>query len=68
MTQYNGLNLKLLNSELNKWKATEKANTVVILRLPPNMIGNSDDESSLPYKLFLTNTQVEILCKSFRSN
>ena len=38
MTQYNGLNLKLLNSELNKLKTTKKANTEVILRLPPNMM------------------------------
>lgn len=65
MTQYNGLNLKLLSSELNKLKTTEKANTELILRLSPNMIGDSDDETSLPHKLFLTNTQVENLCKSF---
>ena len=56
MTQYNGLNLKLLSSELNKLKTTEKANTKLILRLSPNMIGDSDDETSLPHKLFLTNT------------
>ena len=29
------------------------------------MIGNSDDETSFPHKLLLTNTQVANLCKVF---
>ena len=31
------------------------------------MIGNSDDETNFPNKLFLTNTQVANLCKAFAS-
>ena len=31
------------------------------------MIGNSDDETNFPDKLFLTNTQVANLCKAFAS-
>ena len=42
MTQYNSLNVKLSNSQLNKLKSAIKNETDVILRLPPNMIGNSD--------------------------
>ena len=32
------------------------------------MIGNSDDETNFPYKLLLTNRQVENLRKSFANN
>ena len=35
------------------------------LRLSSNMIGNSDDETDFPHKLFLTNTQVTNLRKAF---
>ena len=31
------------------------------------MIGNSDDETNFPNKLFLTNTQVANLCKACAS-
>ena len=43
MTEYNSLNVKLSNSQLNKLKSAIKNETDVILRLSPNMIGNSDD-------------------------
>ena len=43
MTQYNSLNVKLLNSQLNKLKSTIRIETDVGLRLSSNMIGNSDD-------------------------
>ena len=55
MTQYNSLNVKLSNSQLNKLKSIIKIGTDVILRLPSNMIGNSDDETNFPCKLLLTN-------------
>ena len=67
MTQYNSLNVKLSNSQLNKLKSAIKNETDVVLRLSSNMIGNSDDETKFPHKLFLTNTQVENLCKAFAS-
>ena len=48
MTQYNSLNVKLSNSQLNKLKAAIKNETDATLRLSSNMIGNSDDEINLP--------------------
>ena len=65
MTQYNGLNVKLSKSELNKLKSAIKNETDVILRLLSNMIGNLDDETNFPHKLFLTNRQVANLRKAF---
>ena len=62
MTQYNSLNVKLSNSQLNKLKSTIKNETDVILRLSLNTIGNSDDETN---KLLLTNRQVANLRKTF---
>ena len=32
------------------------------------MIGNSNDETNFPHKLFLTNKQVANLCKAFGNN
>ena len=46
MTQYNSLNVKLSNSQLSKSKSAIKNKTDVVLRLSPNMIGNSDDETN----------------------
>ena len=58
MTQYNSLNVKLSNSQLNKLKSAIKNETDVILRLSSNMTGNSDDEINFPHKLLFTNKQV----------
>ena len=65
MTQYNSLNVKLSNSQLNKLKSAIKNGTDVVLRLSSNMIGNSDDEANFPHKLLLTNRQVPNICKAF---
>ena len=65
MTQYISLNIKLSNSQLNKLKSAIKNETYVILRLPSNMIGNSDDETNFPHKLLLANRQVANLRKAF---
>ena len=62
MAQYNSLNVKVSNSELNKLKSAIKNETEVILRLSSNMIG--DDETNFPDKLLLTNRQVANLRKS----
>ena len=61
--QYNSLNVKLSNSQLNKLKSAIKNKTEVVLRLSWNMIG--DNETNFPRKLLLTNRQVANLCKSF---
>ena len=66
MTQYNSLNVKLSNSQLNKLKSAMKNETEVVLRLSSNMI--DDDETNIPYKLLLTNRQVASLRKAFANN
>ena len=65
MTRYNNLNVKLSNSQLNKLKSAIKNKTDVVLRLSSNMIGNLDDETNFPHKLFLTNRQIANLRKAF---
>ena len=45
MTQYNSLNVKLSNSELNKLKSAIKNETEIVLRVSSDMIGNSNDET-----------------------
>ena len=56
MTQYNSLNVKISNSQLNKLNSAKKHETEVVLRLSLNMIG--DDETNFHHKLLLTNRQV----------
>ena len=41
MTQYNSLNVRLSNSQLNKFKSAIKNETEVVLRLSSNMIGDN---------------------------
>ena len=66
MTQYNTLNIKLSNSQLNKFKSAIKNGTEVVLRLSSNIIG--DNETNFPHKLLLTNRQVSNLRKAFANN
>ena len=63
MTQYNILNLKLSNSQINKLKTAIKNKTEVVLRLSSIMIGG--DETIFPHKLLFTNRQVANLRKAF---
>ena len=65
MTQYNSLNVKLSNSQLNKLKSAIKNETEVVLRLSSNMIG--DNENNFP-QLLLTNRQVANIRKAFANN
>ena len=46
MTQYNSLNVKLSNSQLNKLKSAIKNETRVVLRISLNMAGG--DETNYP--------------------
>ena len=46
MTQYNSLNLKLSNSQLNKLKSGIKYLTEVTLKLSSNIDGDSNDENN----------------------
>ena len=68
MTQYNSLNVKLSNLQLNKLESAIKNETDVVLRLPSNMIGNSDDETNFPHKLLLANRQVANLRRAFANH
>ena len=68
MTQYNRLNVKLSNSQLNKLKSAIKNETEVVIRLSPNMIGDSNDEVNFPHELLLTDRQVSSIRKAFANN
>ena len=63
MTQYNTLNVKLSNSQLNKVKSGIKNGTKATLKISTNIFGDSNDEKNFPHKLLLTNTQVLKLLK-----
>ena len=65
-TQYNSLNEKLSDSQLNKFKSAIKNKNEVVLRLPSNMIG--DNETNFPHKLLLTSRQVSNLRKAFANH
>ena len=65
MAQYNSLNLKLSNSQLDNINSVIKNKTKLVLRLSSDMIDDSDDNFNFPHKLLLTNRQVENLRKVF---
>ena len=50
MTQYNTLNVKLSNSQLDKLNSEIKYETEVVLRFSSSMTDNSDDETNFPHK------------------
>ena len=66
MTQYDSVNVKSCNSQLNKLKSAIK--NAVTLKLCSNKIGNSNDGTNFPHKLLLTNRQVANLRKAFVNN
>ena len=65
MTQYNSLNVKLSNSQLNKLKSSIKNETDAVLRISSNMVSNSNDNTNFPHELLLTNRQVANIRKAF---
>ena len=68
MTQYNLLNMKLSNSQLNKLKSAIKNETEVLIRLSPNMIDDSNGENNFPHELLLTDRQASSIRKAFSNN
>ena len=68
MTQYNTLNVKLSNSQLNKLKSGIKYSTEVTLKISSNVIGDSNDEDNYPHELILPNKYVSKLRKAFPNN
>ena len=68
MTQYNSLNVKLSNSQLNKLKSSIKNEADVVLRISSNMVSNSNDNTNFPHELLLTNRQVANIRKAFANH
>ena len=66
MTQYNSLDVKLSNSQLNKFNSAIKNENGVVLRFSCNIIG--DNETDFPHKLLLANRQVSNLRKVFANH
>ena len=62
------MNVKLSNSQLDKLKSALKNETDVVLRLPSNMIANSEDETNFPHKLLLTNRQAANARRDFANH
>ena len=58
MTQYITLNVKLFNSQLNELESGIKVSTEVTSNFSSSMVGDSHDETNIPHKLLLTDTQV----------
>ena len=56
MTQYNSLNVKLSNSQINKLKSGIKSGTKLNLKISSNGVGDSNHEHNFSHKLLLTNT------------
>ena len=65
MTQHNTLNIKLSYSQFNKLKSRINNGTEVILKIPLNVVGDSNDDNNFPHNLSLTNKNVSKLRKSF---
>ena len=53
---------------LNILKSAIKNESELVLKLSPNMIGDSNGESNFPHKLLLTNKQVLNIRKAFSKN
>ena len=68
MTQYNSLNVKLSNLQLNELKSAIKNKFEVVLRLSPNMIGESNDKANFPHELLWTDRQISSIRKAFSNN
>ena len=68
MTQYNSLNVKLSNSQLNKLKSSIKNETDVVLRISSSMVSYSNDNTNFPHELLLTNREVANICKAFANH
>ena len=68
MTQYNRLNTKLSNSQLNKLRSAIKNENEVVIRLSANMIGHSNDTGNFSHELSFTDRQVSSIHKAFANN
>ena len=51
-----------------KLKSAVKNENGVVIRLSPNMIGDSNDKGNFPHELLLTKRQLFSICKAFANN
>ena len=58
MIQYNTLNVKSSDSQLNQLKSRIKNGTELTLKISSNVVGDSNNGNNFLHKLLLTNTQV----------
>ena len=68
MTQYNSLNVKLSNSQLNKLKSAMKNESDIVVRISLSMIGNSNDNTNFPHELLLSDRKVANIREAFSKN
>ena len=70
MTQYSSVKIKLSNSQFDKLNSatTKNQNYRSNLKSSSNIIGNSNDETSFPHELLLTDGQVARLRKNSVNN
>ena len=68
MTQYNSLNAKLSNSQLNKLKSSIENENDLVLRISSNTVSNSNDNTNFPHELLLTNRQVANIRKALANH
>ena len=59
MIQCNTSNVKLSNTELNKFKSRMKNGTEEILKLSSNVVGDSNDKNNFLHKSLLTNNKFQ---------
>ena len=68
MTQYNRLNTKLSNSQLSKLKSAIENENEIVIRLSPNMMGDSNDQTNFLHELLSTDREVSSIRKAFANN
>ena len=68
MAQYNVLNVKFSNLQINKLKLGIKNGTEVTLKVSSNVVGDSNDENNFSHKLLLSNTKISRIRKAFANN
>ena len=68
MAQYNVLNVKFSNLQINKLKLGIKNGTEVTLKVSLNVVGDSNDENNFSHKLLLSNTKISRIRKAFANN
>ena len=54
--------------QINKLKSGIKNDADVTLKIPSNIVPNSNNENNFPHKFVLTNSQVSKLQKAFANN